>query len=62
LRVHHDPGDAATSVVEAGLKSPMVLPVVFSIVVIGAGIFLGIVERHHLAKLARQKPASRTAT
>ena len=43
LRVHYDPEDAATSVIEAGLKSPAVLPVAFSIVVFVGGIVLVVV-------------------
>ena len=44
LRVHYDPEDAATSVIEAGLKSAIVLPVAFSIfMMFGGGIVLGVV-------------------
>ena len=43
LRVHYDPEDAATSVIEAGLKSAIVLPVAVSIVMFGGGIVLGVV-------------------
>lgn len=60
LQVHYDPDDAATSVVEAGLKSAMVLPVVFSIVMLGGGIVLGVVEHRRMAKLARQELAQFT--
>ena len=62
LRVHYDPDEAATSVVEAGLKSAIVLPMAFSIVMCGGGIFLGIVARRGVAKLARQQSASKKAT
>ena len=62
LQVHYDPDDAATSVVEAGLKSAIVLPVAFSIVLFGSGIVLGVVERRRMATLARQESASMKAT
>jgi Protein of unknown function (DUF3592) len=62
LRVHYDPDDAATSVVEAGLKSAIVLPVVLSILFIAAGVVVGIVEPRLRAKLARRESASMKAT
>ena len=62
LRVHYDPDDAATSVVEAGMKSAIVLPVVVSIVSIAGGVFVGLVERRRMAKLAHRESASIKAT
>ena len=58
LRVHYDPEDAATSVVEAGLKSAIALPVGFSIMVIGTGVVAGLLERRRVAKLAGRESAS----
>jgi hypothetical protein len=58
LRVHYDPDDAATSVVEAGLKSTIVLPTVLSIAFIAGGAVVGLVERRRMAKLARRESAS----
>ena len=52
LRVHYDPDDAGTSVVEAGLKSAIVLPVVVSILSIAGGVIVGLVERRRMAKPA----------
>ena len=44
LRVHYDPEDAATSVIEVGLKSAIVLPVAVStFMMFGGGIVLGVV-------------------
>lgn len=43
LRVHYDPEDAATSVIEAGLTSAIVLPVAFAIVMFGGGMVVGVV-------------------
>jgi hypothetical protein len=62
LRVHYDPNDAATSVVETGLRASNVLPVIVSIVSIGGGIFVGAVERRRMAKLAPRESASMKAT
>jgi hypothetical protein len=62
LRVHYDPDDAAKSVVEAGMKSAIVLPVVVSIVSIAGGVFVGFVERRRMAKLAHRESASMKAT
>jgi hypothetical protein len=62
LRVHYDPEDAATSVVEAGLKSAIALPVGFSMMVVAAGVVVGLVERRHMAKLAGRESASMKAT
>ena len=58
LQVHYDPDDAATSVVEAGVKSAIVLPVALSIVMFGGGIVVWVVGRRRMAKLARQELAS----
>jgi hypothetical protein len=58
LRVHYDPADAATSVVEAGLKSAIALPVAFSMTVVGAGVVLGLIERRRMTKLAGRESAS----
>jgi hypothetical protein len=62
VRVHYDPDDAATSVLEAGVKSAIVLPVVLSLVFIGGGVVLGIVARCRMAMLARQKSVSMKTT
>jgi uncharacterized protein DUF3592 len=62
LQVHYDPDDAATSVVEAGLKSAIVLPVVLSILFIAGGVVVKIVEPRLRAKLARRESASMKAT
>lgn len=62
LRVHYAPNDATTSVVEAGLKSTIVLPVVVSIVSIAGGVFVGLVERLRMSNLARRDSASMKAT
>jgi hypothetical protein len=62
LRVHYDPDDAATSVVEAGLKSAIVLPVVLSMWFIAAGVVVGMVEPRLRAMLARRESASMKAT
>lgn len=62
LRVHYDPADAATSVVEAGLKPAIVLPVVLSIWAIAAGVIVVIVEPRLRAKLARRETTSMKST
>lgn len=62
LMVHYDPSDAATSVVETGLKSAIALPVVVSIVAIAGGVFVGVVERRRMAKPPRRESASMKAT
>jgi len=58
LRVHYDPEHAATSVVEAGLKPAIVLPVGFSMMVVGVGVFAGFLGRRRMAKLAGRGSAS----
>jgi hypothetical protein len=62
LQVHYDPDDAATSVVEAGLKSAIVLPVVLSILFIAAGVVVGMVEPRLRANLAGRESASLKTT
>jgi hypothetical protein len=62
LPVHYDPDDAATSVVETGLKSAIVLPVVVSIVSIAGGVFVAFVECRRMSKLARRESASSNFT
>ena len=62
LQVHYDPDDAATSVVEAGVKPAIVLPVAVSIVMFGGGVFIWVVERRRTATLARRESASVKAT
>jgi hypothetical protein len=62
VRVYYDPDHAATSVVEAGLKPAIVLPVVLAFWSIAGGVFVGLVERRRAAKLARRESTSKTAT
>jgi hypothetical protein len=58
LRVHYDPDHAATSVVEAGVTSAIVLPVVLALVVTGGGVFTAFLAR----RTARQLRASASTT
>lgn len=58
LRVHYDPDHAATSVVEAGVTSALVLPIVLALVVTGGGVFTALLAR----RTARQLRASASAT
>jgi len=58
LRVHYDPDHAATSVVEAGVTSALVLPVVLAMVITGGGVFTAFLAR----RTARQVRASASTT
>jgi len=62
LRIHYNPDDAATSVVEPGLKSAIAQPVVLAVMTIGGGVFVGLVERRRMARKSRQETASIKAT
>ena len=55
LRVTYNPGDAATSVVEVGLKSAIVLPLALSIMSLAGGVVVGLLARRRMAKLARSE-------
>jgi hypothetical protein len=58
LRVHYDPDHAATSVVEAGVTSAIVLPVVLALMVTGGGVLTAFLAR----RTARQLRASASTT
>jgi hypothetical protein len=62
LRIHYNPEDAATSVVEPGLKSAIALPVVLAVMCIGCGVSVGLVERRRMARKSRQETGSMKAT
>jgi len=58
LRVHYDPDHAATSVVEAGVTSALVSPIVFALAATGLGVFAAFLAR----RTAREMRASTSST
>jgi len=58
LRVHYDPDHAGTSVVEAGVTSALVTPIVVATMVTGGGVFAAFLAR----RTAREMRAAASTT